>query len=101
MHYYLCICLVQAWAEVLFELKQLTGKYSVDCKVESFVELVAYDVERVDNTDWRELEQWIYLLNNQWNKASVMMWQPIQITLDVKFTMVDHFCIEMEVFEVF
>ena len=29
-----------ARVEVLFELKQSTGKYSVNCKIESFVELV-------------------------------------------------------------
>ena len=36
--YCLCSYLVQAWVEVLFESKQSTGKYSVDCKVGSFVE---------------------------------------------------------------
>ena len=50
--YYLCICLVQARVEVIFEPKRLTGKYSVDHRVECFVELVAYDVEQLDNTDW-------------------------------------------------
>ena len=96
--YYLCIRPVQAWIEVLFELKQLTGKYSVDRKVESFVKLVAYDVEWVDNTDWRELEHWI----SHWRKA-VMSSQPIiQITLAVKVHDSGSFnlCTKIEVFEV-
>ena len=38
LHYYLCSRLVQAWVEVLFEPKCLTGEYSLDCKVGSFVE---------------------------------------------------------------
>ena len=49
--YYLCSRLVQAWVEVLFELKRSTGKYSVGHKVGSFMEWVAYDVEQVDNTE--------------------------------------------------
>ena len=64
------------------------------------MKLVAYDVERVDNTDWRELEHWIHLLNNQWRKAA-MAFQPIQITLAVKSAILDPFCIEIEIFEVF
>ena len=36
--YYLCSRLVQAWVEVLFQLKRSTDKYSVDHKVGSFVE---------------------------------------------------------------
>ena len=91
---------LQAKVEVLFELKRLTGKYSVNHKVESFVELISYDIGQVNNNDWRELEHWMHLLNNRWRKE-VMVSQPIQITLAVKSAMVDPFCIEVEVFKVF
>ena len=47
--FYLCIRLVHALLEVLFEPKQLIDQYSVDLKVEGYVKLVAHDVEQVEN----------------------------------------------------
>ena len=62
--YYLCIHLAQAQVEVPFKLKRSTGNTLSTVKVEKFVKLNVYDVERVDYTDWKELEYWMHLLNN-------------------------------------
>ena len=45
-------------------LKQLIGKLSVGCKVGDLVELDDDDTECVSNTDWSELNNWMYLLNS-------------------------------------
>ena len=70
---YLSIHLAQAQVEVRFEPKRLTGKYSVNCKVESFVELV---LSRVHNIYMeRECPTLHMLCTNTLRK--LMMQQPL------------------------